>query len=100
MKSAPLADDALMHADVLLGQHGAGLAHAVLASPGAIVLEFKTVYGYPLDLFRVAADAVAGTHVHVDLKSSSQKFPGGGTTVNVPVNVNVNGGAPTLLSRP
>ena len=46
-----------VHADVVMGQHGAGLAHTLFAARGCIVLEFKTVYGYQLDLFRLAAGA-------------------------------------------
>ena len=44
-----------VHADVIMGQHGAGLTHALFAAKGAIVLEFKTVYGFELDLFRLVA---------------------------------------------
>ena len=52
-----------VHADVVMGQHGAGLAHALFAAAGCIVLEFKTVYGYQLDLFRLAAGASPSVHV-------------------------------------
>mgnify|MGYP006077643425 CR=1 FL=1 len=56
-----------IHADVILGQHGAGLANIVFAAPGSMVVELKTLYGYQLDLFRVLTDAVSGVHVHIDV---------------------------------
>lgn len=68
---ASLAEQLSMavHADVMLGLHGAGLVHAVFAPKGVVVMELKTTYGFPLDLFRLAADAAQGVHVHIDVAS-------------------------------
>ena len=47
-----------MHADVIVGMHGAGLMNSVFAKKGVVLVELKTVYGYEVDLFALAADAV------------------------------------------
>jgi len=62
----------VFHADVIMGIHGAGLTHAVLAPPGVIVVELKTPYAWGVDLFLLAADAAKGTHVHIDLGKTWQ----------------------------
>jgi hypothetical protein len=74
--------DVATHADVMMGLHGAGLVHAVLAPPGVVLVELKTFYGYDLDLFVLAADASKGTHAHIDVKHQNQQYSGAATVVD------------------
>ena len=62
-----------VHADVIVGLHGAGLINSVFARQGCITVELKTLYGYGLDLFAVATDARMGTHVQISIKDYFKK---------------------------
>jgi hypothetical protein len=57
-----------VHADVVLGLHGAGLVNSILAPTGVITVELKTYYGYGLTLFALAAEARQGTFVELDIR--------------------------------
>lgn len=57
-----------VHADVVMGLHGAGLVNVIFSRRGSLTVELKTLYGYGLDLFAVATDARVGTHVQINLK--------------------------------
>ena len=52
-------------ADVVLGPHGAGLANALLARRGLVLVEIHGDFGAELDLFRKVADGRAGGYVSV-----------------------------------
>ena len=60
-------------ADVVLGPHGAGLANALLARRGLVLVEVHGDFGAELDLFRKVADGRAGGYVSV-----RGRFSGGG----------------------
>ena len=60
-------------ADVVLGPHGAGLANALLARRGLVLVEIHGDFGAELDLFRKVADGRAGGYVSV-----KGRFSGGG----------------------
>lgn len=57
-----------VHADVVLGLHGAGLVNTILAPEGVITVELKTIYGYGLTLFALASDARRGTFIELDVR--------------------------------
>jgi len=50
-----------------------GLTNAVFANTSAVIVELKTVYGFGVDLFTLAADAIQGNHVHIDIRNYMQK---------------------------
>ena len=52
-------------ADIVLGPHGAGLANALLARRGLVLVEIHGDFGAELDLFRKVADGRAGGYVSV-----------------------------------
>mmetsp|Transcript_20911 Transcript_20911/g.62319 ORF Transcript_20911/g.62319 Transcript_20911/m.62319 type:complete len:475 (-) Transcript_20911:52-1476(-) len=52
-------------ADIVLGPHGAGLANALLARRGLVLVEVHGDFGAELDLFRKVADGRAGGYVSV-----------------------------------
>jgi hypothetical protein len=52
-------------ADVVMGVHGAALAHAVFAPRGVLTLELKTLYGYGSTVFARISDARVGLHAQV-----------------------------------
>jgi len=52
-------------ADVVMGVHGAALAHAVFAPRGVLTLELKTLYGYGSTVFARISDARMGLHAQV-----------------------------------
>ena len=60
-------------ADIVLGPHGAGLANALLARRGLVLVEVHGDFGAELDLFRKVADGRAGGYVSV-----RGRFSGGG----------------------
>mmetsp|Transcript_18941 Transcript_18941/g.19059 ORF Transcript_18941/g.19059 Transcript_18941/m.19059 type:complete len:384 (+) Transcript_18941:1-1152(+) len=60
-----------VHADVIIGLHGAGLVNAIFAPRGCLVVELKTLYGYSTDIFLRTTDARRGTHVHIDVRDYS-----------------------------
>eukprot|EP01041_Mallomonas_annulata_P000369 gene369-673_t len=70
--SAQLKD--VMHADVIIGLHGAGLVNAIFAPRGCILVELKTVYGYKSDLFLRTADARNGVYVHLSVSVSVSQY--------------------------
>jgi hypothetical protein len=57
-----------MHADVVVGLHGAGLVNSIIAPGGVITVELKTAYGYGLTLFALATEARRGTFIEVDVR--------------------------------
>ena len=58
-----------VHADVVVGLHGAALAHAVFSPRGVRVLELKGAYGFTSSLFALVTDSRAGTHCHLDIRA-------------------------------
>lgn len=56
------------HADVVMGMHGAALAHAVFSQQGIVVLEFKTLYAYQSILFGLITDSKLGIHSQIDVR--------------------------------
>jgi len=60
-----------VHADVIVGLHGAGLVQGVFAPRGCILVELKTQYGYQSDIFLRTSDSRQGTHVHIDVRNYS-----------------------------
>lgn len=63
-------------ADIVLGPHGAGLANALLARRGLVLVEVHGDFGSELDLFRKVADGRAGGYVSVKGRAGG----GGGMT--------------------
>jgi len=61
-----------VHADVIVGLHGAGLVQGVFAPRGCILVELKTQYGYQSDIFLRTSDSRQGTHVHIDVRNYSK----------------------------
>lgn len=57
-----------VHADVVMGLHGAGLTNAVFMRQGGIVVELKTKYAYASDIFARVADSRNGLFVHIDVR--------------------------------
>jgi hypothetical protein len=57
-----------VHADAIIGLHGAGLINNVIAPAGAITVELKTIYGYGLTLFAVSSEAAQGYFVELDIR--------------------------------
>jgi hypothetical protein len=58
-----------LHADVIIGLHGAGLVNFVFSPVNSILVELKTVYGYNLDLYSLVSSARRGFHVEIDIRS-------------------------------
>jgi hypothetical protein len=56
------------NADVIMGLHGAAITHGIFMKPGAITLEWKTLYGYDSILFALIADSRNGIHAQVDIR--------------------------------
>lgn len=63
------------HADVVMGLHGAALAHTLFQKRGSLSLELKTLYGYTSILFALVADSRVGTHAQIDIRDYF--IPGG-----------------------
>jgi len=57
-----------VHADVIIGLHGAAMVHGIFMRPGSISIEWKTLYGYDSNLFSLVADARTGVHGQVDVR--------------------------------
>ncbi len=57
-----------VHADVIIGLHGAGLINNIYAPRGVITVELKTIYGYGLTLFATSAEARGGSFVELNIK--------------------------------
>lgn len=57
-----------VHADAIIGLHGAGLINNLFAPTGTITVELKTIYGYGLTLFAVSSDARQGSFVEINIK--------------------------------
>ena len=57
-----------VHADAIIGLHGAGLINNIYAPRGAITVELKTIYGYGLTLFATSAEARGGSFVELNIK--------------------------------
>eukprot|EP01041_Mallomonas_annulata_P011839 gene11839-24820_t len=60
-----------LHADVIIGLHGAGLVNAIFAPRGCILVELKTLYGYTSDIFVRSADSRSGVFVQIDARKYS-----------------------------
>jgi len=65
-----------VHADAVVGLHGAGLTNAVFSRKGVIMVELKGLYGYNLDLFAVVTDARQGIHCQVNILSYHKREGG------------------------
>lgn len=63
------------HADVILGLHGAALAHILFARQGVLTIEWKTLYGYTSSLFNIVTDTRKGLHGQIDIRDYFK--PGG-----------------------
>jgi len=72
-----------VHADVVMGLHGAGLMNGVFSARGSFIVELKTLYGYTLDLFALVADSRQGTHVQINLKMYAKQ--GGNLPIDQPL---------------
>lgn len=57
-----------VHADAIVGLHGAGLINNLFAPTGAITVELKTIYGYGLTLFAVSSEARQGSFIEINIK--------------------------------
>lgn len=57
-----------IHADAIVGLHGAGLINNLFAPAGAITVELKTIYGYGLTLFAVSSEARQGSFIEINIK--------------------------------
>lgn len=66
-----------MHTDVVVGVHGAGIAHGLFASTRGVIIEMKTSYGFNLALMAVISDARLHTHVQLDVRKYTDKAPVG-----------------------
>ena len=62
---------AFADADVVVGPHGAGLANALLARRGLVVVEIHADFGSEQDLFRKVADARGGGFLSVRGRTGS-----------------------------
>lgn len=58
-----------VHADVVVGLHGAALVHAVFSPRGVRVLELKSAYGFSSSLFALVTDSRVGSHCHLDIRA-------------------------------
>eukprot|EP01041_Mallomonas_annulata_P004027 gene4027-8017_t len=61
----------VVHADVIIGLHGAALVNAIFAPRGCILVELKTLYGYTTDIFTRTADSREGMYIHIDIRNYS-----------------------------
>lgn len=57
-----------VHADVIIGLHGAGLINNIYAPRGVITVELKTIYGYGLTLFATSTEARGGSFIELNIK--------------------------------
>lgn len=57
-----------VHADAIVGLHGAGLINNIYAPRGVITVELKTIYGYGLTLFATSAEARGGPFIELNIK--------------------------------
>jgi hypothetical protein len=72
-----------LHADIIVGMHGAALTHGVFMRPGTITLELKTLYAYESILFPLVSDAHLGIHAQVNIKKYF--VPGGQKPIDAPL---------------
>jgi hypothetical protein len=70
-------------ADVVMGIHGAALAHAVFGPRGLLTLELKTMYGYGSTVFARISDSRRGLHAQVNVHGYWR--PGGHKPIDEPL---------------
>ncbi|RYG68730.1 glycosyltransferase family 61 protein [archaeon] len=75
--------DLVLHVDICVGVHGAGLANCALASPGAVMIELQTNHNFGFDGFMKIAHMTGGHYLFVNVKRARQDAEG----IHVPFEV-------------
>jgi len=72
-----------IHADVVMGMHGAALVHGIFTRHGSFSVELKTLYGWVSALFALVTDSRRGTHAQIDVRN--YWVPGGHKDIDEPL---------------
>jgi hypothetical protein len=69
-----------VHADVVMGVHGAALIHGIFMPKRSIIIELKTLYAFSSSVFHLVADSRSGVVGNLDIREFWK--PGGHNPIN------------------